>query len=195
MVAQRYEKEYADKINSEEFNSITKVLRSEADRVNEIIQQFLRFARPPKLDLSEVSSEDFVNEIKNVIDVQANSKNVKLIIKADGEKYLTIDFKQMKQAIINLLKNAIESSKPGDEVEFLYSSKNDKNIFVISDCGSGIQKENIDKIFNLYFTTKSDGTGLGLGIVQQIVSQHDGTISVESEEGKGTKFRIELPKN
>lgn len=195
MVAQRYEKEYTGKVNSEEFNSITKVLRSEAARVNEIIQQFLKFARPPKLDISKVSLEKFVNEIKDVIDVQANSKNVKLIIKADGEKYLTIDFKQMKQALINLLKNAIESSKPGDEVEFLYSSQNDKNIFVISDCGSGIPKENIDKIFNLYFTTKSDGTGLGLGIVQQIISQHDGTITVESEEGKGTKFRIELPKN
>lgn len=195
MVAQRYEKEYAGKINSEEFNSITKVLRSETERVNEIIQQFLRFARPPKLDLSKVSSEDFVNEIKDVIDVQANSKNVKLIIKADGEKYITIDYKQMKQAIINLLKNAIESSKPGDEVEFFYSSKNDKDVFVISDSGAGIPKENIDKIFNLYFTTKSDGTGLGLGIVQQIVSQHDGSITVESEEGKGTKFRIELPKN
>ncbi|MBL7128909.1 MAG: PAS domain-containing protein [Ignavibacteria bacterium] len=195
MVAQRYEKEYADKLDSKEFISITKVLRSETERVNEIIQQFLRFARPPKLNISKVSSVEFINEIKDVMDVQANSNSIKLIVKTEGEIDLNIDFKQMKQAVINLLKNAIEASKPGDKVEFLYSTKIDKNIFEISDSGSGIPKENIDKIFNLYFTTKSNGTGLGLGIVQQIVSQHGGTITVESKIGKGSKFIIELPKN
>jgi PAS domain S-box-containing protein len=193
MIAQRYEKEYANRFDSEEFNSITKVLRSETERVNEIVQQFLQFARPPKLNISKVSSKQFLDEIKTIMEGQANSKEVRLNVISESENNLNIDFKQMKQAIINLLQNAIDASAPGEEVKFIYKTKNKINIFEVTDTGSGIPKENIDKLFNLYFTTKSDGTGLGLSIVQQIVSQHNGTITVESEEGKGTKFIIELP--
>ena len=193
MIAQRYEKEYANRFDSEEFNSITKVLRSETERVNEIVQQFLQFARPPKLNISKVSSGQFLNEIKTIMEGQANSKDVRLNVIPESENYLNVDFKQMKQVIINLLQNAIDASAPGDEVKFIYKTKNKINIFEVTDTGSGIPKENINKLFNLYFTTKSDGTGLGLSIVQQIVSQHNGTITVESEEGKGTKFIIELP--
>lgn len=193
MIAQRYEKEYTNRFDSEEFNSITKVLRSETERVNEIVQQFLQFARPPKLNISKVSSKQFLDEIKTIMEGQANSKDVRLNVISESENNLNIDFKQMKQAIINLLQNAIDASAPGDEVKFIYKTKNKINIFEVTDTGSGIPKENINKLFNLYFTTKSDGTGLGLSIVQQIVSQHNGTITVESEEGKGTKFIIELP--
>ena len=99
----------------------------------------------------------------------------------------------MNQALINIVNNAIDAIGETGKIELGFCRKNNKAVFEITDSGKGIPKEDISRIFNLYFTTKTKGTGLGLSIVQQIISQHNGAIFVESSEGKGTTFIIELP--
>ncbi len=195
MIAQRYEKEFSDKIQSEDFKNLNKVLRSESKRINIIIEEFLRFARPPKINLTKVNSGNFLNELKLLFEVQTKGKGIEFILNVKEDSEINIDVSQMKQALINLLKNAVDSTPEGGKIELLFSKESNKIVFEISDNGTGIAKENINKIFNLYFTTKTKGTGLGLSIVQQIVSQHNGTIVVYSSEGKGTKFTIEIPIN
>jgi len=192
MIAQRLDKEYSDKINSNDFNTLSNILKNESSRVNNIIEQFLKFARPPKLNLTEVSVKDFLNDIKLITEIYSIEKGLSIVFKIESDKKIRIDTEQMKQVFINLMQNSIDATASGGTIEIAFKTINNKNIFEISDSGIGIPEKNIDKIFNLYFTTKTKGTGLGLSIVQQIISQHNGKICVDSKEGKGTKFVIEL---
>ena len=102
----------------------------------------------------------------------------------------------MHQVLINLLENAIYSIDENGSIGITVSESNGSKIEIIfSDSGKGIPKDVIGKIFNLYFTTKTKGSGIGLSIVQKIISEHNGIISAESLPGKGATFRIELPKS
>jgi len=192
MIAQRLEKEFSAKLNSEEFNTLSNVLKTESSRVNSIVEQFLRFARPAKLNRVFISSSEFINQLKSICGLIAAEKGCRLDFSYGEDTKLYIDVEQMKQVFINLVQNAVDASAKDGKIIVSFIKKNNKLIFEISDNGSGIKQENLDKIFNLYFTTKSSGTGLGLSIVQQIVSQHGGNIKAESEFGKGTKFIIEI---
>ena len=192
MIAQRFEKEFVPKTKVREFRSLISVLKNESQRVNAIIQQFLRFARPPKLCLERVSAQDFLNEIQTMFSAEMKAKGISWNVEVNGDIQLKIDKQQFKQALINLIMNALQATEKKGMISLSVSSANSIIRFVLRDSGKGIPKEQLGKIFNLYFTTKTDGTGLGLSIVQQIVSQHNGTVSVESVEGKGTAFTIEI---
>src|SRR5581483_7461392 len=98
-----------------------------------------------------------------------------------------------KQAVLNLVVNAIEAMPNGGELRFEASANEDNAEIRISDTGSGIPPEVRDQIFRLYFTTKKEGSGIGLAMTFRIVQLHDGTIDFTSEPGKGTTFTIRLP--
>ena len=193
MIAQRLNKEYSGGLKSDDFNNLNSILQSESKRINGIIEEFLRFARPPKLNLTSIDSNVFLNDIKTLFEIQTTEKGIGFILKENDKIKLHIDISQMKQVLMNLLNNALDATSRGGKIELSVSRNQKKAIFEIWDNGSGIKKENLDKIFNLYFTTKTKGTGLGLSIVQQIISQHNGTIFVDSSEDKGTIFTIEIP--
>lgn len=192
MIAQRFGKEYAQKINSEEFGKLTEILKTESERVNNIVRQFLSFARPPKLNLNEISSKDFLEEIRNIAEVIVKPHGIIFSLIYVTDKMLMIDKELMKQVFLNIIKNSADATDNGGMISLEYIFEKGKNTFILTDSGTGIPEDIKDKIFNLYFTTKTTGTGLGLSIVQQIVSQHNGNIKVESAEGKGTRFVIEI---
>jgi two-component system sensor histidine kinase HydH len=192
MVAQRYKKEFKPKGKADEYNAMTDVLLSETKRVNNIIQQFLRFARPPKLNKTEIEVKDLVKDVSAMIEAQSRSKKLEFELKCNCEQKINVDKDLMKQALLNILQNSVDAVKKG-KITFEVTKSKSGILFTISDTGPGIPPDKLDKIFNLYFTTKPSGTGMGLSIVQQIISQHNGTINVESESGKGTKFIIEIP--
>ncbi|MCX6164975.1 MAG: ATP-binding protein, partial [Ignavibacteriae bacterium] len=156
------------------------------------VEQFLKFARPPKLNIIEVSVKDFLSEIKLISEINTKEKGINIDFKTENDKNIKIDTEQMKQVFLNLIQNSIDATSPGGDINIVFKSKNNKNIFEITDSGTGISEENLNKVFNIYFTTKSKGTGLGLSIVQQIISRHNGNIYAESKSGLGTKFIIEL---
>jgi nitrogen-specific signal transduction histidine kinase len=193
MIAQRFEKEFAPKTKVKEYRSLTSVLKNEAQRVNSIIQQFLRFARPPKLHVEDVSSKQFLDELRTMFSGEMKAKGISWSVVQESDVLLRIDRQQFKQAVINLILNALQATEKRGKISMKCSVVNAAVRFDISDSGKGIPKEHLEKIFNLYYTTKPNGTGLGLSIVQQIVGQHNGTISVESAEGKGTTVTIEIP--
>jgi signal transduction histidine kinase len=195
MISQRFEKEFFDKIDSDEFKTLTSVLSSESIRVNGIIEQFLRFARPPKLQILDVNVMEFSDGIKKIFEILAKPKNIDFTVNCSEDKIIKIDPALMKQVILNLLQNALDSVSEKGKIEFNLKTKPGKFIFEVKDDGDGINKDNLNKIFDLYFTTKSNGTGLGLSIVQQIVNQHNGSVYAESEFKKGSVFTVEIPNN
>jgi signal transduction histidine kinase len=152
------------------------------------------FARPPKLKVSQVPARQFVEHVSTLFEGQAQSKGVTFSSQCDADAFIHIDSEQMTQALLNLLQNALEASKKGNSISLGVRSDGENVVFEVADDGVGIPHNALDRIFNLYFTTKSTGTGMGLAICQQIVSQHRGSIEAQSEPGKGTKFTIRIPR-
>lgn len=193
MISQRLEREYGKLIKSEDFDTLTEVLHSESLRVNGIIEQFLRFAKPANLVLQSIKVSEFLEELLKIVNIQAEAKKIMIHTSIESDEEVTIDYQQMKQVFINLFRNSIDATDEGGFINFRYRKAGGKSVYELSDTGCGIPKENLKKIFDIYFTTKSDGTGMGLSIVRQIILQHNGNIEVESEINKGTKIIITLP--
>ena len=193
IITQRIQKEFEPKADIEDYQSLLSTVRTEVIRVNNIIKQFLEYARPPKLQIGKFSINEVLDESISVIESEAKLEQI--LIKKDFQEnvLLDIDKAKMKQVFINLLRNSIDSITATGLISCSIKLNGNKAEIQIADNGSGISDEIKTKIFNLYFTTKQFGTGLGLSIVHQIVSEHNGYLEVESQEGKGTNFKIILP--
>ncbi|MFA6025109.1 MAG: ATP-binding protein [Ignavibacteriaceae bacterium] len=193
MIAQRLNREFIPVEGSAEYLDITKVLKTEVDRINKIITQFLNYAKPIDLQRKNINSAEFFNEIALLFNEQAKQRCIHFRVNTENEFTLAIDPELMKQTMMNLLQNAFDGVEENGSVVLSYDKK-DQNIFIkIHDDGKGISEENLSKIFNLYFTTKKEGNGLGLSIAQKIVNQHNGTINVASKVNQGTTFTITIP--
>lgn len=193
LIAQRIQSEFEPIKEKEEFLLLSTTMVKETRRINDIIQQFLQFARPNALVKKSVNMEKLVDEVFVLIAPQAQAKGIQISKTISCTVDTDIDSDKIKQALVNLLNNAIDACEKDDTVEMTCSEAENNLIIKISDSGKGIPDDNLNKIFNLYYTTKENGTGIGLSIVQQIVSQHNGTIEIKSKENKGTIFTITLP--
>jgi len=192
-----------ERIEDEEFrNYFLKVASGEIDRLTGLINELLGFARPsePRLEGEDVNA--LIDKMEILVATEARKKNVTLNknyardlpqIKADAE--------QLKQVLLNILLNAIQSTKGEGkiwietrQVQVPFEDKVEPFTQIeVRDTGVGIPKENLERIFDPFFSTRPEGSGLGLAISHQIVHDHGGFISVESEVGKGTSFKIHLP--
>jgi signal transduction histidine kinase len=195
MIAQRLRREFEPKNDSEEYGSIIKVLKDEVDRINKIISQFLNYAKPIELQKKKINVKDFFNEIYLLFSEQANVKNINFNILTNENLEAEFDPELIKQSIFNLVQNAFDSVNDKSKVSLKYYLFNSYLYIEVIDTGSGITDENKKKIFDLYFTTRKDGNGLGLSITQKIVSQHNGYIKIENNLPSGTIFKIILPQN
>jgi signal transduction histidine kinase len=172
---------------------LARVMQEEARRVNGIIRQFLSFARPQKLQRQPVSVRELVDHVGSLFSAQAADKGVVFTASTDGSRTAHLDSEQITQALLNVLQNALEATPRGGQIILKGNAFTGGTQFTVTDTGNGIPPILLDKIFNLYFTTKAEGTGLGLSITQQIIGQHDGTIDVSSVVGKGTVFTLKIP--
>jgi signal transduction histidine kinase len=124
---------------------------------------------------------------------QAAARNIQFASRCDYEGIVRMDHNTMTQAVLNLLQNALDATPQHGSITLNVFRKEQSLIIEIQDTGKGISKEQLEKIFNLYFTTKANGNGMGLAITQQIISQHQGSIQVKSEVSQGTTFTLSLP--
>ena len=192
MLVQRLEKEFEPSEDEEEYRGMIRTVRSEVQRVNKIVHQFLTFARPPKLHLMPTAPDAIVREVLATVAAEVDAKEVELLPSLDAGRPIPLDGEQMKQVLLNLVFNALDAVSSGGHVEIHTKQDEAKSVIEVRDTGVGILMENLDRIFDPYFTTKDKGTGLGLAIAHRIVTEHGGRIEVESGEGVGTTFRVEL---
>jgi two-component system, NtrC family, sensor histidine kinase HydH len=193
MIVQRLEREFEPAAGAEEYRSLTSVMKRETARVNAIIHQFLSFARPAPPQPAPVDIAQFVSHVAVLFGEQSRAKNIDFTSDCRTKGMWSLDAGRMTQAILNLLQNALDATPDGGRIRLSVAGDNSHLIFIVSDTGKGIPPENMNRIFDLYFTTRANGTGLGLAITQQIVSQHGGSIQVESNPDKGSLFTIILP--
>jgi PAS domain S-box-containing protein len=193
MIAQRLNKEFIPTSSQTEYNDITQLLRTEVSRVNKIITQFLNYAKPIELNLKLVELKPYFEEVYHLFEDQAKQKAIKFILQKDDSLNIKFDPDLIKQTLLNIVQNAFDAVNNGGEVIVQYYKSKKDLIIQVSDNGVGISPDQQQKIFDLYYTTKKDGNGLGLSISQKIISQHNGSISVLSKVNNGTTLKIILP--
>ncbi|ERI92734.1 PAS domain S-box protein [Clostridiales bacterium oral taxon 876 str. F0540] len=173
-------------------------INSEVDEVNKIISEFLFLSKPRQTELTEISMIDIMESIKSIVRSTSLVKGVDVNVElSKEERYLLCDEGQLKQVILNICKNAVDAMEEKDnkklEIQTGYNEITNEMFIKISDNGKGISKEELKRLGTPFFTTKSNGTGLGLSVCYNIIKQHKGRIEVESGIGTGTTFNIVLP--
>jgi signal transduction histidine kinase len=172
-----------------------KVIEEEINRINEIVDQFLRFAKPAPPLFAKAEVLPIFEETLQLLRPQIEKHRIHVQKEFQPLPPILMDREQMKQAILNLLLNAVQAMPTGGQLA-LKGHAPEGNRWVqlsIRDSGVGIPAEDINKLFDPFFSTKEGGVGLGLSITHRIIDQHDGKIEVESAPGKGTLFTIWLP--
>lgn len=193
-ITQQLGKDFEPKNNSNEFKELTKLVYKEVRRINDTIENFLKFARPQPINPQIFSSKEFFEGLSKQYSALLNEKQIRLNIIENWSGEVVWDITQMKQVFINLFENSIDALQQSGEITIEINQKPNSIVEMkFKDNGPGISKEILNKIFNLYFTTKSNGSGIGLSIVQKIISEHNGSINVYSEPGNGTEFIITIP--
>lgn len=169
-------------------------IESEVDRMNQLVTSFLNFARPLELHPVTGDLRQIVADIVKQQAALAATKDVRLVTAIDSEAAeFMFDPGLLAMALSNLVQNAIQASAERGEVRIGAVRSGEQVHIAIEDHGGGISAQNLENIFNPFFTTKPGGVGLGLAIVAKVVDEHQGKIAAESEVGKGTTFRISLP--
>lgn len=198
MAIQRLQREFTPtgKAAQSEYFRFTDVLRGEVKRVNEIIEQFLFFARPAQLHLTEVQIADILKDLLLIIREPAEQQKVNIEEEINPHlPLLKLDRRRLQEALWNLTNNALQAMPDGGNLKIAVRLSGEEVLVEISDTGQGIPPENLQRIFDYYFTTKEKGMGLGLPLAHKIIKEHGGKINVISKLGKGTTFQIFLPLN
>jgi signal transduction histidine kinase len=167
---------------------------AELKRVTDLIAELLTLGRSTNVTRSDVDLLSAIEPVVRLMDSTARKRHVGLrIAAAPIVTRVHADPDQLKQIVLNLLLNAIEASPAGGEVTLRVRSIGANVVVEVQDQGVGIPPDQLDNIFEPFFTTKETGTGLGLALVHQMIVEHGGSITVDSEVGRGTVFRVSLP--
>jgi PAS domain S-box-containing protein len=170
------------------------IIKEEVDRLNRIVMDFLFTVRPMNAELNYDDLNRVVQEMLEFMKPELEETGIVLeadLVKASPQ--ILMDERYMKQAVLNLLQNATSAMSKGGKLRVQTVQKRNELLLKIEDTGVGIPDENMDKIFEPYFTTKDFGSGLGLTLVYKIVKEHLGDIEIKSKVGEGTSFTLSFP--
>ena len=171
-----------------------RVIEREIARLDRVVKTFLDFTRPYELKIGTVDLIGLLREIMALVEPEAARARVETRLSHLGPPSLIrADHDLLKQAILNVVGNAIEAMHDGGELSISLVREQDDYLLAVSDQGPGIPLQVRDKIFNLYFTTKPEGTGIGLAMTFRVIHLHNGSIEFTSEVGKGTTFQMRFP--
>ncbi|MBI4821326.1 MAG: PAS domain-containing protein [Deltaproteobacteria bacterium] len=178
----------------EEARAICRVIGRETDRLTDITDAYLKFARLPRPQLMSWQPAELLREVATFVrrDLDANRIKLELEI-SESMSELELDVDQMRQAMLNLVKNAKESMPEGGTLRLAARESEGETQLEVTDSGVGIEASDLDRIFDPFYSSKPTGTGLGLALCQQIVSEHGGRLEVRSLRGQGSTFVIRIP--
>jgi len=181
--------------NNEDFqNTFFDLVGQEVERIDVIVNRLLNFARPAKAALKPVSLHEVLENSLRLIEQQLAQADISLEIDLSARQHvIQADAEQLNQTFINFFLNAIQAMEKGGMLSVQTTRIKSSLQLDIRDTGCGIPADQVDHVFDPFFTTKEEGVGLGLSVSHGIIQEHNGTIDVESVEGKGTLFRLLFP--
>ncbi len=177
----------------EKATSYLDIVDSESAKLEKMTQDMLLFGRFAPLQRKEADVSKLVEDVKRTLHNEFRGGRVQLICHSECRTRASLDADKIRQVLVNLLQNALQASPEGGEVRLSAECNGRALKFVVEDQGVGIPAENLERIFQPFFTTKAKGTGLGLPITQKIVKEHGGQIQVKSTPGNGTRFTLTFP--
>jgi len=193
LIMELLNKKYKPADKNDKYDNYVETVISEIMRISNIVEEFLQYARPPKLKMSAVSFPEFFSEIETFFRARVNEAGIELGLSIEEHPDYTGDREKLKQVFVNLIENAVDATDSEGKVTITGRCVNGIYEISVADTGKGISKRDITHVFDLYYTTKKKGSGIGLSVVDQIVTSHQGTVTVESTEGKGAIFVVRLP--
>jgi signal transduction histidine kinase len=169
-------------------------MRSQLLRIRQVLQEYLRFARMPESKRAVISLRGFLEEKLNFVQPLLDQKHVDLRSSLDPNLPLVcVDAEQLWEVFLNLIRNAVEAMPDGGNLTVRSQRNGSEAVVSISDSGRGMTEEETRNLFIPFFTTKSDGTGLGLAYAQRVINEHGGKIACATAPGRGSTFSIQLP--
>ncbi|MCX5907633.1 MAG: ATP-binding protein, partial [Deltaproteobacteria bacterium] len=179
-----------------ESRSLLGGIKSEIDRLLEVIEEYLQFARLPKAQLDKGNVNEVIADLLSFLKEETGTRNILVVQELEPSlPAVQMDANQLRQAFLNIIKNSLDAMAEGGKLKLTVctTSKNGQVEIMIADTGRGIPEQEIDFVFTPFFSTKHGGTGLGLPITAHIIQEHGGDIRFESYLDLGTIFRIYLP--
>jgi len=177
------------------FERYSQNIQREMSRLGKIVDTFLNFARVSEMERSNTDIRQVIEDVLTLVASDAHKRGVRIECAfADGSLVRMVDPEKMRTVFLNLILNAVQAMPSGGRLRIATEHKQDSPaVITVSDTGTGIAPENLERIFDLYFSTKEDGSGLGLAIATNIVRDHGGEINVSSGLGTGSEFTITIP--
>lgn len=190
----RKELEHPERVSPGAVRDLIERLSRQMENLTGILGEFLRFGKPGELNLEKTNINTILREVVEFVRGDINKNDIRVAENLE-ENLLSInlDRTQIREAIFNLILNAIQAMPRGGMLSVSSTRINDQIQIKVADTGCGLSEEECQKIFDIFYSTRDGGTGLGLPIVRRIIHGHDGAIEVESSKGKGTTVIISLP--
>jgi signal transduction histidine kinase len=179
--------------DSEALTPYTQVLTSEADRIERLISDLLEYARPRPPVPAVLDLAGFLDGAAQQVRPYALRHAVQVVVELEQEGTLHADEAQLGQALLNLLLNAVQASAPGSVVRLVGRADADKAEITVVDSGCGMAPEQLERACDPFFTSRPEGTGLGLALVAAVVQEHGASLQLESAVGSGTSATIHIP--
>ncbi|MFT3693913.1 MAG: ATP-binding protein [Kofleriaceae bacterium] len=184
-------------VGNDEGRALCRAIHKEVDRLTAITEEYLSFGKLPKPKIASEHVNAIVDALASFVREDLAHKKVTLEVElADNDPIALVDSAQLRQCLVNLVRNAAEAvtTKGGGTVTMRTRRDGDRVVIEVEDTGVGIPPEVIPRLFDTFFSTKEGGSGLGLALTQQIVKDHGGDLSVTSTVGKGTTFKVSIPR-
>jgi two-component system sensor histidine kinase PilS (NtrC family) len=172
---------------------LSQIVATESERLNHIIKNFLEYARPAPLSITAFDVAAAAEEVLLLLEHRAGPGSLKVVRAFPPSVVWPVDAQQFRQVLWNLCLNAVEAMPEGGELRVNADVRGDRLEVSVSDNGEGIAATDLSHVFEPFFSTKSEGTGLGLALVHRVVQEHGGEIDVQSTPGLGTTFTLTLP--
>jgi len=182
--------------DSEEIDGMFDSTKREIHRLERLVSSFLSYARPTQLQTKSCSVNSLVESVITLLKLEMEEKGIRLMLELSPDlPEIMLDDAQMRQALINVIQNAVQVSQSGDAIRIrTRTGGGEKILIIIRDEGPGIAPQELENIFKVFYSTRRGGTGLGLPIAQRIAELHGGGLKVDSEIGKGTTITFILNK-
>jgi signal transduction histidine kinase len=171
---------------SEEIKELSADIYVVINRMKDIVENFLNFAKINKKQRENILLNSIIEEIIHLLRVKLNETKIQIIKKYEDDSCIKGAYDQLIQVFLNSILNAIEAMPDGGSTTITIKEENDRVLVIIEDTGIGINEQDLEWLFNPFFSTKESGSGLGLTIARDILAEHDAKLEMVSEMGKGT---------
>jgi signal transduction histidine kinase len=179
--------------DKEKFESLITSIKHEIQRLNKLAGDFLDYGKSLRLTLQDVNIEGIINEVISLVSAKAEKDGINISFQSGGLPKLSADPELIKTCIFNIIINAFQAMPDNGNLMVTTKVSNGKAYIIIEDTGIGVSKENLPKLFDPFFSTKSTGLGLGLAMTKRVIEEHGGKADFQSTEGKGSTMTISLP--